>query len=145
MKHEGVMMKEEKPAGRPTEYTEEIADEICEYIANGNSLNKWLNEEEEGKPARSTVYRWLRDQETFRNNYARAKQESADFHAEKILEVATSTELHPNDKRVQIDAMKWVASKLKPKTYGDKLELGGDSNSPLTVQVLTGVPRNSDD
>ncbi|MFN8996423.1 MAG: hypothetical protein ACK5X3_22525, partial [Pseudomonadota bacterium] len=41
-----------------------------------------------------------------------------------------------NNRRLQIDTRKWLASKLKPKRYGDKLELAGDAKAPLTVQVV---------
>jgi hypothetical protein len=43
---------------------------------------------------------------------------------------------HVQRSRLRIDTRKWLASKLKPKKYGDKLELGGDDNSPLTVRIL---------
>ena len=39
--------------------------------------------------------------------------------------------------RVKIDTLKWIASKLKPKKYGDKLELGGDQDNPITIELVS--------
>ena len=138
--------KEQKDTGRPTVYTEEFADEICDYIAEGNSLNSWLNEKSKSRPKRTTVYRWLGEHEYFRDNYARAREESADFHAEKILEVVERDDLNPNDKRVRIDAMKWVASKLKPRSYGDRVahEHTDGEGKPLQSSVNLTVLKDQD-
>ena len=45
------------PRGRPTDYSEKIATEICEWLVSGKSLRAWC--EQEAKPNRSTVMRWL--------------------------------------------------------------------------------------
>jgi hypothetical protein len=53
---------------------------------------------------------------------------------------ATGTEVTTGDmvdrSRLQIDARKWLASKLAPKKYGDKLELAGDPDRPLSINVV---------
>jgi hypothetical protein len=74
-------------------------------------------------PARSTVYLWFAAHPEFSDNYARAREEQADFYADAIVDIADNPELDPNDKRVRIDARKWVASKLKSKQYGDKIDV----------------------
>ncbi|MBO6549109.1 MAG: hypothetical protein JJ964_05760 [Rhizobiales bacterium] len=136
-----IKKKEEARArGRPTDYTEEVAEEICEHIAEGKSLNSWINEDSKNRPNRSTIYRWLDKSEDFRNKYIRAKDMSADYHAENILDVAERNDLNPNDKRVRIDAMKWVASKLKPKSYGDRVaheHTDGEGNSLTPIINVT--------
>ena len=35
----------------------------------------------------------------------------------------------------RIEARKWTAMKLKPKKYGDKLELAGDPNNPIKIEA----------
>ena len=67
----------------------------------------------------------------FSEQYARAKDESAHAHSERILEVVDrvlSEDVNPNAARVAIDAVKWTASRLLPKRYGDRLDanLTGD-------------------
>ena len=38
-----------------------------------------------------------------------------------MLEIADSTNM-ADDRRVKIDARKWMAGKLRPKVYGDKVQ-----------------------
>lgn len=138
--------KKQETRGRSSDYTKEIAEEICEHIAEGNSLNSWIKGAPETRPNRSTIYRWLDKNEEFRNKYIRAKDLSADFHAENILDVASDPDLNPNDKRVRIDAMKWVASKLKPKSYGDRVshEHTDGEGKPLQSSVNLTVLKDND-
>jgi hypothetical protein len=72
-----------------------------------------------------TVMGWLRQNEEFKQAYLEAKQEGADALADSITELADQAIREPekaNAIRVAIDARKWVASKLKPKSYGDRIE-----------------------
>lgn len=114
--------------GRPSSFTPELGDEICARLAEGKSLRSILKADD--MPAMSTVFRWLREDDeeksTFREQYARAKQEAADALADEIQEVSDGVlekKYDPNAARVAIDGKKWVASKLKPKVYGDRLDV----------------------
>lgn len=120
--------------GRPSEFTQAIGDMICGLIAEGNSLNKICQSDE--MPHRATVYRWLRQNDDFSDNYTRAKEDAADWFAEQIVEIADSEE-DPNKARVRIDARKWIASKLKSKNYGEKqqMEVSGKDGAPLTPVI----------
>lgn len=130
-------------AGRPTEYNSEIADLICDIISNSNKSLATVCKDERIKLAPSTVYNWLNNNKEFLEKYARAKDCQADFLAEEIIEIADDNsndiiisvnsegeqiekENHEfiSRSRVRIDARKWVASKLKPKKYGEKLDVG---------------------
>lgn len=80
-------------------------------------------------PGRATVLRWLRDHEEFRAQYEMARMEQADVLADEIIEIADQSPGHTEHgtdsgavqhQRLRVDARKWVASKLKPKVYGDK-------------------------
>lgn len=104
---------------RPSSFSEEIADDICQRIADGKSLRSICSHE--GMPSRESVRRWLADNENFRGQYARAREEQADYYADEIIEIADLAE-DPQKARVQIDARKWKASKMAPKKYGDKVE-----------------------
>ena len=106
-------------------YSEEIALKICEHIALGRSLRSFC--EQPDAPALGSVHRWLADNPTFREQYARAREDQADSYADQIIDIA-DREPDSNKARVRIDARKWVASKLKPKKYGDKLGLSGDGD-----------------
>jgi hypothetical protein len=121
--------------GRPSKYKPSLGDEICARLSQGESLVKICKDDH--MPAPKTVYAWLREHEDFRNNYVRARDEQAETYADEITFIAdTATDY--NLARLQVDARKWVASKLKPKKYGDKIDMtsGGDKIIP-TFQVAT--------
>jgi hypothetical protein len=56
--------------------------------------------------------------------------------AQRVYEEKISTGDMVERTRLQIDARKWLAAKLSPRKYGDKLELAGDPTSPLVVEVV---------
>lgn len=132
-------------------YTEELADIICERIANGESLKAICDEG--GMPSQSMVFRWLASDEAFRERYARAREVQADALFDEILVIADTpvlgektktdkdgnTEVTTGDmiehRRLQIDARKWMAAKLRPKKYGDKLELEHNGEVRLTPVI----------
>jgi hypothetical protein len=80
--------------------------------------------------------------------YARARQERADLLADEIVEIADDgrNDTYVDDEgkvrvdhdviarsRLRVDARKWVAAKLKPRVYGDKLELSGEIGTPTKL------------
>jgi hypothetical protein len=121
-----------KRAVKPTKYSNEEAERICDWIASGKSLRSYCKLP--GTPTKSTVLHWRSTDKAFADQYARAREEQADTHAEEILEIADNQELDPNARRVMIDARKWIASKLKPKVYGDKLQ--ADVSGTVTLEQL---------
>lgn len=104
-------------------FTQEVADRICDAIADGRSLRSICKDD--GMPSKTEVFRWLAADAIFRDQYARAREAQADSHADDIIEVADDPTIDPASRRVMVDARKWAASKLKPRVYGDKLDLGG--------------------
>lgn len=94
-------------------------------------------------PEGRTVWKWLNTKPEFVQQYTRAKEEAADALADDIQNIADKTltgEYEPQASRVAIDAYKWTASKLKPKKYGDKLDMttnGKDLPSPILSTVAT--------
>lgn len=125
-------------------YSPELADLICGLLAEGKSLTFICKADQ--MPALRTVFQWLRIHDQFAHNYARAKVESADALFEDILDTANDVytgKLDPNAGRVVIDAKKWAASKLKPKVYGDRIDVtsGGEK---LPAPLLGGISVISD-
>ena len=143
--------KPKKRAGRTTEYNPEIAAEICTRISCGESLRQICMEE--GMPVHSTVYLWLLQNKQFSDNYAKARDEQADTLADEIQAIADELPAEiVDDKGIsrtdsgwvtwqknRIDARKWVASKLKPKKYGDRQVLAGDADNPIEVKANTEI------
>jgi len=152
---------------RPSEYSEEVAAEICERMIEGKGLLQICKDED--MPARGTVYRWLDGRPSFRDRYARAREAQMDYFAELIREIAfdesgdivlqqvgNKTTAVANHAKVQrdrlkVDSLKWIASKLFGRQYGDKPTPAVEDNpKQLTVRwevqrVITGVPRAEDD
>jgi hypothetical protein len=122
--------------GRPSGYSVDVADTICQEIMTGKSLREICAQE--GMPAASTVYAWLGQYPEFSAQYARAREVQADVLADEILEIADS-DPDPNRARVMIDARKWRASKLRPKKYGDRVELDHRGGGGLPMQVTVSV------
>jgi hypothetical protein len=118
--------------GRPSDYSEELADRICAEVGRGRAIVKICDED--WAPCYATVKNWQRSKPDFMANYARAKEESADFMADEILSIADEKEADPRDRAVRIDARKWVAAKLKPKKYSERMALDVAQGTPLTDQ-----------
>lgn len=104
-------------------------------------------------PGQATVYEWLLAKPDFAEQYARARDEQADTLADEIVAIADETpELDPiyskdgelieiklhsayiQWQKNRVDARKWVASKLKPKKYGDRQIVAGDKENPLHIE-----------
>lgn len=118
------MSDTKRKTGRPSKYSDEMAEKICEKIANGRSLRSICAED--GMPTTSTVCKWLNENKEFSEQYARARDKQADYFAEEIIEIADSAEAESAavaKAKLQIDARKWAASKIAPKKYGDKQEI----------------------
>src|ERR1700733_7129862 len=78
---------EEAPTtGRPTTFTEELANVICERLINGQSLRMICRDPV--TPGRPTVLRWLAQHQPFQRQYALAREMQADAVADEILEIA---------------------------------------------------------
>jgi hypothetical protein len=140
---------------RPTLYSDDLIDAICERLADGESLRSIC--EDEDIPSKSTVLVWLADpaNEGFRTKYARAREMQADSLFDDMLEIADDGRNDWMEKRnsdgeaigwqengeslrrsdLRIKTRQWMAGKLRPKKYGDKLELVGDSENPIVTVI----------
>ena len=95
---------EPKKMGRPSKYSDHLAQVICLRIAEGESLNKICKDDE--MPERVTIYRWLLQKEDFCNNYARAREDQAETHADEIVDIADQMpyQLTDKDGNVRLDS-----------------------------------------
>lgn len=121
MKLRGKMTKETKKTGRPTMKNQALLEEFCRRIAAGRSVANVCAEDD--MPADKTVWQWLSQDKAFAEDYARAIQARAMHHADGILDLEQKLlngEIPPDVARVALDTRKWVASRLLPKTYGDR-------------------------
>ena len=120
--------------GRPTDYTQAVADRICEQIAQGYSLRGIVSFDPH-VPGRATVHRWLRERPEFRDQYAQAQERRADAYFDMALEVACY-ESDVQRARLIVDTLKWSAGRLSPKRYGRHVPSEGDSLQFNAVSLM---------
>jgi hypothetical protein len=144
--------QETRPVGRPSSYTQEIAARLCAGLAEGKSLRTVCKADD--MPCMATVFNWLRAHPEFLEQYTRAKEDAADAFAEEMLDIADEAsndwmEVHDKDNpgyrlngehinrsRLRVDTRKWIAAKLKPKKYGERVAVGGaDDMPPIATKV----------
>ena len=118
----------EKPAPlvRGGQYSVEIADRILDLVSAGKSLTAACMGK--GMPVPSTVYRWAEAIPAFAARFEMAKEERAHMLADEILAIADApakTNEEVQRARLRVDARKWIASKLAPRTYADRIEANG--------------------
>ena len=107
-----------------TTESEEIQTRVIEEIQTGRSLRQVCGDE--GMPHFRTVQRWIVSDGQFAVRYARARMAQADTLFDRMEEVEESVSNGTMDShaaRVVLDSMRWRASKLAPKTYGDRLDV----------------------
>lgn len=142
--------------GRPSVYTEATADAICERLADGESLRTICDSDE--MPAKSTVFKWLAEKPEFSDRYARAREAQADSLVDEMLDIADDGRNDWIERRnddgenigwrengevirrsvLRIDARKWMAAKLQPKKYGEKIvqEHTGPEGGPIQLSDI---------
>lgn len=146
---------------RRTEYNQDTADAICDQLAEGKSLRSICLAED--MPAQSTVFKWLGQQPSFAEQYARAREAQADVLFDEIQDIAddgsndyvTKTNAdgseyeavnseHIQRSRLRVDARKWMAGKLRPKVYGDKQEIELTVTDTLAERMARMKARKAD-
>ena len=152
-------------AGAPTfKWTEEIEDQILDEIMSGRVPADFLGpSRDDSLPGVNTLYKRLRDDDTFAKKYARAKEFQAETEFDAILEIADNASndwMEKNDpdnpgwqlnhdhiqrSKLRVDARKWRASKMAPKKYGDKVELEHSGKIEGAPVVNVYLPANGRD
>ncbi len=133
---------------RPTDYTKELGNAICDRISLGESVRNIVKSEE--MPSSSTIYRWLldEDKQEFWEQYEKARNIQAELMFEELLEIAddgrndiytrenndgstydvTNTDVISRS-RLRVDTRKWYLSKVLPKKFGEKMDVTSDGKS----------------
>lgn len=128
--------------GRPSVYTEQLAERICERLAAGETLRAVCRDD--GMPPEPTVRRWVLDDfNGFAAQYARARETGYSGMADELSEIADDKTGDPARDRLRLDTRKWLLSKALPKIYGDRqtheIELG--VNDRLLSLIEAGLAR----
>lgn len=142
--------------GRPSRYSQGVAEEICRRLATGESLRSICRDE--AFPSEAAVRGWVvDDHEGFAAQYAGARDIGLDVMADEILEISDDGSNdwmerqtkegeplgwqlngeHVQRSRLRVDTRKWILSKLAPKKYGDRLDLKHGGNAlPAVTYVM---------
>lgn len=158
---------EKRKVGRPTKYSSKIADEICDWLASGQTLTSYCKIP--GNVCYQTVMYWIwHDSEyraEFSEKYAKAREMQAEKMADEITDIAdddsqdyefkesedgtTATPVFLKENvqrsRLRVDSRKWIASKLLPKKYGERIttqhEGGININCDLADRLAEALDR----
>lgn len=148
-----------KPLGRPTLFTPELAERICDAVATNAKGLDWICENNPDFPSSRTVSRWQAKDETFCQELTRAGARRADILFDEMLDIADDTGRDtklvgrkdaPEAEGTEVCNYEWISrSKLRIETrlkmiamlnrkkYGDKLELAGGLEIKATVRDMT--------
>jgi len=129
--------KEETKIGRPSIYTEELANDICTRLGLGESLRKICLSED--MPSLSSVMSWLTTKPVFLEQYTRAREIQAETQFDELIDIVDQ---HPdlsyvtgkNGEQIEVkfdssyvawmklrvDTRKWTAARMAPKKYGEQ-------------------------
>lgn len=105
--------------GRPTIYSEVLAEDICTRISNGDTLTGMCLEP--GMPERNTVYGWLETKPDFSYAFNRARFRAAHAMGDELRHLA---KVGGESAEREIAAIKWLLPRWLPHEYGEKVTLG---------------------
>lgn len=132
-----------------TTYSIELAEKFCAALAEGKGVRSVCRMK--GMPSKAAVFKWLREYPEFAKLYDIATDERADTQVEEIVEIADNCKPDADSVRkakLQIYARVEAAQRMKPKKYGNRVQLGGDPDNPLgvvvTVKDYTGRKRDGE-
>lgn len=117
-------------------YTEELADKICEQLAQGKSMVKAA---EELGVSRRTVYLWLKNKPDFANKTVDARDQWSDEMFDQLIAISRDETIDVKRARLITDSMKWYMGKQRPKKYSEKflVEHGGEVEHKHTIAEMT--------
>lgn len=144
------------PRGRPSTFSQEVADEIIARLSKGEPLEQICRDD--NMPTSRTVSNWKKASDAFNSDFVRAREEGFDAIAASCLEIAdfglndtyldddgnkrTDTDVIQRSK-LRIETRFKLLSKWYPKKYGDRVDVnhGGQGDNPLqTVTRIELVP-----
>jgi hypothetical protein len=138
---DAVVMPERRRVGRPSTYTEDMADALVDLMIEGQDIvmaceNLGLN--------RGSVYRWMDQHPDFESRCARAREGMTEKRIhdlrQRIKDARVSGE-DPAFLRVEVSFEQWNAERIAPKLYGNrvKTEVTGKDGAPMQLQTQVQV------
>ena len=125
-----------RPVGRPSKYSEALADRIVDAMIDGSDLVAIC--QQPGFPDRASVYRWAAERPDFAARLEQAREALGDIAAFEIGRIAANcTPESAVADRVKLAALQWRASRLAPRKYSERRvnELVGAGGGPVAVEA----------
>lgn len=131
-------------------FSNDLFEKVLYRISSGESVAAICTDED--MPSQDSFYKWVREKDGLAERYAHAREAQADAIFDDILSIADEGKNdwmersgednegwqlngeHMQRSKLRIDARKWMASKLAPKKYGDKIQHTGDGGGPLQIE-----------
>lgn len=134
--------------GRPSGYSAALAEKICGMVREGTSLRRLSQMAQ--FPTKTTICRWLQDNEDFRDRYARAMKVRIEMEADALLDISDdgSNDWMMTDKgyqfngehfqrsKLRVETRKFIAIKLLPEKYGEKVDHKHGGGFNITIRDL---------
>lgn len=124
------------PAGRPTDYNDELAEAFCVRIAGGRSTMSVCDDDD--MPCQQTIYRWRREKPEFSEKLACARDErlEADAHKIKLIadRVMEDASLDPQRANAAVNAIDKAARLMAPKT---RVEVTGKDGGAIKTEEVS--------
>jgi hypothetical protein len=138
------------PAPKPTEYTPELGEQVCQLIERGSILHDF--DQLPGLPDAWHVLHWRRTVPEFRERYELARLTSAEMLESEAQRVANDgiNDTYIDEKsgrrrtdwdvvarsKLRIDTLRWSAKVRAPKIYGESVKLSNDPDAPFEGAAL---------
>lgn len=135
------LVKKPKKLGRPTRYSQSMADKINSMVAEGKTLTKISNELGLALP---DVYHWMESHEEFFIAYQKARRSMCVSLVDNMLDQMESTEKEEALLlKVKAGICQWVASRYNSEQFSDKrtLQVNGAVEHRHTHQLTVDQKR----
>lgn len=114
---------------------------ICAAIVERLALGEFVEDicADEGMPAARTVRDWLREDEEFRRQCARAREDSATLIERDVATVVRDVregKIEPKAANAALNGLTWLAKVRDRSRYGDKLEHAGKVEGGFSLTVV---------
>lgn len=111
-----------------------IFPDILNRMVNGEAIAKILKAK--GVHRAMDFYDWLDASPNRALAYARAQEHKAEVYVDECVSIADNKELNPNVARNMIQVRQWYGAKVKPKKYGDRVDISVAGQLDLNVPIL---------
>lgn len=141
-----------------SKYTDELAEEICTRIANGEPLRAICRDDH--MPNWTTVYAWINADPELAQRIARARELGADAIAEdtiNIIDTPPERVNTPMGSKIDPGYVQWqknrveqrlkLLSKWQPKKYGERVDhtsSDGSMSPPQAIEIVHVKPAGKD-